>query len=457
MPALISKAPRTLLRLQIAAGLLLAAAAALAQNSDGELEKRLQSRIEALQPKDIASRRDIHAQPEHSGQEINTARRVADHLRALGLEVKTGVAGTGVVGLLKGDSTCAVVALRADMDALPVEENTGLPFASRVKTLYQGDLVPVAHACGHDGHTAILMGVAELLAGMKSDIRGSVKFIFQPAEEGLPQSPGGASWGARAMIEQGVLQQPQVDAIFGLHLAASLPVGSVGYRSGPLMAGADAVRISVKGAGAHAAMPWAGVDPIPVAAHIVTALQTVVSRQLDITREPAVLTIGAIHGGQRDNVISDSVEMAGTLRTFDEDMRADAKRRIERTAQSIAAASGAQARVTFGPTAYGVTHNPPALVEAVLPTLRRATGGQVVALPRIPASEDFSEFQRVVPGFYFILGATPADRTPATAAPNHAPGFDFNEQALAVGMRTLALLALDQLAQRAGQATPASP
>jgi amidohydrolase len=435
----------------------LVAAAATAQNSGPELEKRLQSRIEALQPKVIAWRRDIHAQPELSGQEINTARKVADHLRALGLEVKTGVAGTGVVGLLKGDLPGAVVALRADMDALPVEENTGLPFASHVKTLYQGDMVPVAHACGHDGHTALLMGVAELLAGMKSELRGSVKFIFQPAEEGLPPSAGGASWGARAMIEQGVLQQPQVDAIFGLHLAASLPVGTVGYRSGPLMAGADAVRISVKGAGAHAAMPWAGVDPIPVAAHIVTALQTVVSRQLDITREPAVLTIGSIHGGQRDNVISDSVEMAGTLRTFDEDMRADAKRRIARTAESIAAASGAQARVVFGPTAYGVTHNPPALVEAVLPTLRRATGGQVVALPRIAASEDFSEFQRVVPGFYFILGATPAGRTPATAAPNHAPGFDFDEQALAVGMRTLALLALDQLAQRAGPAAPARP
>jgi amidohydrolase len=435
---------------KLAAPLLLAwlATPALAQVPDVAAE--LQSRIEALQPKVVAWRRDIHAHPELSGQEIRTARLVAEHLRALGLAVKTGVGGQGVVGLLQGDLPGGVVALRADMDALPLAETTGLPFASRQTGHWQGGTVPVAHACGHDGHTAMLMGVAELLAGMKAQLRGSVKFVFQGAEEGIPEpdpagAPAAASWGAKAMVEQGVLESPRVDAIFGLHIAPNLPVGTVGWRSGPMLAGADSVRISVKGTAAHAGMPWAGVDPIPVAAQIVTALQTVVSRQLDITREPAVLTIGSIHGGNRENLIPDTVEMAGSLRTFDEDMRADAKRRIARTADAIAAAAGAQASVSFGPIAYGVTANPAALVDSALPTLRRATGNRAVALPRIAGSEDFSEFQRQVPGFYFILGALPEGKTPATAAMNHSPAFDFSQKALPVGMRALALLALDHL------------
>jgi amidohydrolase len=428
---------------------LLALLCGAAGAQDDTEAQALQALIDQVQPKVVAWRRDIHRHPELSGQELRTARLVAAHLRALGLEVQMGVGGQGVVALLRGAQPGRVVALRADMDALPLEESTGLPFASKQTGLHQGQTVPVAHACGHDGHTALLMGTAEILSRMKSRLRGSVKFIFQGAEEGIPedQPAAAASWGAKAMVEQGVLDNPKVDAIFGLHIAPNLPVGAVGWRSGVLMAGADSLRIQVKGASAHGGMPWNGVDPIPVAAEIVTSLQTMVSRQLDMTLEPEVLSIGSIHGGNRDNLIPESVEMAGTLRTFDEGMREDAKRRIARTVQAIGSAAGAQASVQFGPTAYAVTHNPPQLVESALPSLRRATGGKVVALPRLSASEDFSEFQKVVPGFYFILGATPEGKTPATAAPNHASAFDFDERALAVGMRALVTLTLDQLAR----------
>jgi amidohydrolase len=443
---------QSLSRAWLAPTALLAFALCGAASAQDDAEAQaLQALIDQVQPKAVAWRRDIHGQPELSGQEVRTARLVAQHLRSLGLEVQTGVGGHGVVALLRGAQPGRVVALRADMDALPVEEATGLPFASRAKGRHQGQLVPVAHACGHDGHTALLMGTAEVLSRMKARLRGSVKFIFQGAEEGIPedQPAASASWGAKAMVEQGVLDDPKVDAIFGLHIAPSLPVGTVGWRSGVLMAGADSMRISVRGTSAHGGMPWNGVDPIPVAAQIVTSLQTIVSRQLDITQEPAVLTIGSIHGGNRDNVIPESVEMAGTLRTFDEGMRADAKRRIARTVEAVASAAGASASVQFGPTAYAVTRNPPPLVESALPSLRRATGGKVVPLPRLSASEDFSEFQKVVPGFYFILGAMPEGKTPATAAPNHSAGFDFDERALAVGMRALATLALDHLDQLA--------
>ncbi len=438
----------SLIRPGALAAALLCAAAAQAQGLDNATLQAMDQRITAVTPKLVAWRRDIHAHPELSGQEARTAKLVAEHLRKLGLEVQTGVAGHGVVGLLKGAQPGKTVALRADMDALPVAEVTGLSFASKARAIHMGKESAVMHACGHDGHTAILMGVAELLSGMKGQLAGHVKFIFQPAEEGVSELPTDprASWGAKAMVEQGVLDK--VDAVYGLHISPALPVGTVGYRSGPLLAGGDTVRIKITGKQTHGALPWAGIDPIVASAQVVTGLQTIVSRQLDISNEPAVLTIGAINGGNRENIVPDSVEMLGTLRTFDEKMRSEAKQRITTTAQNIAAASGAKAEVAFGPTAYPVTSNPAPLTEASLPALRTATGGKLMLIPKISASEDFSEFQNRVPGFFYILGALPAGKTPATAAPNHSPAFDFNEDAMPVGVRTLSALALDFLARK---------
>lgn len=406
------------------------------------------SRVDAVQPKMLAWRRDIHQHPELSGQEQRTAKLVADHLRKLGLSVKTGVGGHGVVAVLRGGKPGKVVALRADMDALPVAEATGLPFASNTRAPYLGQETPVMHACGHDGHTAILMGVAEVLAGMKDQIPGTVKFIFQPAEEGVPDESSGAAWGARAMVAQGVLQNPKVDAVFGLHISPNMPMGWLGYRSGPMMAGADTVHITITGEQTHGAAPWTGVDPIVAAAQVITGLQSIVSRQLNISNEPVVLTIASIHGGNRENIVPETVEMLGTLRTFDEDMRAEAKQRITTTAQKIAEASGAKAAVRFGPAAYSVTVNPADLSDAMLPTLQRASGGKAMSIPKISASEDFSEYQKVAPGLFYILGAPPKGKAYTEAPANHSPLFDFDEDAMPLGALSLSLLALDYLSAR---------
>ena len=300
-----------------------AAPALFAQTAGSALMPSVEKQIASLTPKLVTWRRDIHSNPELSNQEVRTAKLVADHLSSLGIEVKTKVGGTGVVGVLKGGLPGKTVALRADMDALPVAEVTNLPFASKVIAINMGKESPVMHACGHDGHVAILMGVAEALAGMKAQIPGTVKFIFQPAEEGYsaPAVPGSSN-GAKAMVDQGVMDG--VDAVFGLHISPRMPVGVVGYRSGALMAGADTVNIKIIGRQTHGAAPWAGVDPIVTAAQVINSLQTIVSRQLNIGTEPVVLTIGQIHGGNRENIIPDFVEMVGTLRTFDEAMRADA-------------------------------------------------------------------------------------------------------------------------------------
>ena len=418
--------------------------------SDDGLLKTIEQRTASMQPRLIQWRRDFHQHPELSGQEERTARKVAEHLRSLGLEVTTGVGGHGVVGLLRGSLPGKVVALRADMDALPVAEETGLPFASRVVADYLGKPTPVMHACGHDGHTAILMGVAEVLSQMKPRLKGTVKFIFQPAEEGVPEGAGGkegAPWGAKAMIEQGVLQNPRVDAIFGLHINPSLASGSIGYRSGPIMAGADEIHIHVEGKQAHGASPWNGVDPIVVSSQIVLGLQTIVSRQLNISQEPAVITIGAFAGGNRSNIVPESVKLVGTLRTFDEAMRNDAKQRITRTASLIAESAGAKAKVHFGPINYSVTTNDAALTESSVPVLERMASKGVSIIPKRSASEDFSEYQRQVPGLFFLLGAMPEGNSEAIA-PNHSPKFDFNEDAMGVGVRSLATLAIDYLERR---------
>ena len=391
----------------------------------------------------IAWRRDLHAHPELGNREFRTAAIVAEHLRALGFdEVRTGVAHTGVVGLLKGALPGPVVALRADMDALPVAEEVDLPFASKVKAEWNGAQVGVMHACGHDCHTSILMAVAEILASQRGGLRGTVKFIFQPAEE-LP--PEGEAGGAKMMIEEGAMDHPRPAAIFGLHVTSRLPLNVVGYRPGPTMASADNLKITVHGSQTHGAMPWAGVDPIVVSAQVVLGLQTVISRQTDLTREPAVLTIGTIHGGLRENIIPESVEMRGTIRTFDEEMRDDIHERVTYLAQAIARGSRAGCTVCIKKN-YPVTVNDPALTAAMLPTLGRVAGpGKLALVPKVTGSEDFSFFQQVVPGLFIFLGVTPETQDVSKAAPNHSPRFYVDERCLLTGVRALAHLAVDFL------------
>lgn len=430
-------------------GCLLASIVTPVHAVDDRVLADIQSRVGAIESKMIGWRRDIHQHPELSNQEQRTAALVAEHLRKLGLEVKTGVGGTGVVGLLKGAHPGKVVALRADMDALPVKEMVDLPFASKAKGRHMGKEVDVMHACGHDGHTAILMATAEVLSGMKDRIHGTVKFIFQPAEEGPSEAPHreGEHIGALAMVDSGVLDQPKVDAVFGLHLMPGFTVGTVGYRPGSILASGDSFSIKVTGKQTHGGFPWNGIDPIVSAAQIVMGMQTIVSRQLDLSREPAVVSIGAIQGGNRENIIPESVEMLGTVRTFDDAMRADTLKRMRTTAEAIAQASGAKAEVRFQEPGYAPTINDAALTERMLPTLKQVTHGKAVLAPKLSASEDFSEYQKKVPGMFFFVGATSPGKDPARAAPNHSPKFEIDEAALAVGARAMTALALDYLAQ----------
>ena len=407
------------------------------------LAAHIDAAAQAIEPHVIAWRRDLHEHPELGNREFRTAGIVAAHLQRLGFdEVRTEVAHTGVVGLLKGALPGPTVALRADMDALPVPEEVDLPFASKVKANWNGESVGVMHACGHDAHTAILMGVAAVLAGARAGLRGAVKFIFQPAEE-LP--PEGEEGGAKLMIEHGALENPTPQAIFGLHVTSRLPLGTIGYRPGPTMASADNLKITVHGRQTHGAMPWFGVDPIVAAAQVVLGLQTVVSRQLDLTREPAVVTIGAIKGGLRENIIPDSVEMRGTIRSFDEAMRDDIHERVTTMAEAISRGARAGCTVCIRKN-YPVTVNDPELTAAMLPTLQRAASAErVMLVPKVMGSEDFSFFQRLVPGLFFFVGVTPDGIDPAAAAPNHSPRFFVDERALVLGVRALAHLACDFL------------
>jgi amidohydrolase len=411
------------------------------------IASRIDAAAAGLEDQVIAWRRDLHAHPELGNREFRTAGLVAAHLRALGFdEVRTEVAYTGVVGVLKGGRPGPVVALRADMDGLPVTEEVELPFASRVRSVWNGEEVGVMHACGHDCHVAILMGVATLLAGLRDELPGTVKFIFQPAEE-MP--PEGEEGGAALMIKQGALQNPTPAAIFGLHVTSRLPVGVIGYRPGPTMASSDKLKITVKGRQTHGAAPWLGVDPIVTSAQIIMGLQTVVSRGVDLNREPAVVTIGAIKGGVRENIIPDQVEMRGTIRSFDEEMRDDIHERVTTLSESIAIGSRAQCQVCITKN-YPVTVNDPRLTAAMLPTLTRvASGGPgakgIELVPKVTGAEDFSFFQRLIPGLFFFVGVTPEGQDPATAYSNHSPRFVADEAGLVVGLRALAQLAWDWL------------
>ena len=407
----------------------------------------LATRADQLEPKVIAWRRDIHANPELGNREFRTSKLVAGHLRALGFDaVHEGVAHTGVVGVLKGGLPGPVVALRADMDALPVNEEVDVPFRSTVKTDWNGAMCGVMHACGHDAHTAILMGVAELLAGIRARIPGSVKLIFQPAEEGAPDGEEG---GARLMIAQGCLDNPKVGAIFGLHVTSTHPTGRIGYRVGPMMASSDAFKVFVRGVQTHAAMPWRGVDPIVASAQIVMGLQTIVARRVDITREPSVVTVGMFNGGNRGNIIPDEVRLEGTIRTFDEQQRGEILDHVKRITEMIAAAGGAQAKVQIQ-RGYDVVVNDPALTQASVPALQRVAGdANVVIIDKVCGAEDFAFFQKAVPGLFIRVGCVPPDRPLASAAPNHSPRFYVDENCLKLGVKALGALALDWLAAHA--------
>jgi len=414
--------------------------------ASSSLAVQIDRAAQAVEPRVIAWRRDLHEHPELGNREFRTADIVLAHLRSLGLDdIRTGVAHTGVVGVLRGALPGPTVALRADMDALPVTEAVDLPFASKVRTTWNGEEVGVMHACGHDCHTAILMGVAEILAGLRAELRGTVKFIFQPAEE-LP--PEGEEGGAKLMIAQGALENPVPQAIFGLHVTSRLPLGIIGYRPGPTMASSDRFKITVHGKQTHGAAPWLGVDPIVTAAQVILGLQTVVSRGVDIAREPAVVTVGMIKGGVRENIIPDSVEMRGTIRAFDEEMRDEIHERVTTLSEAVARGSRAGCTVCINKN-YPVTVNDPALTQAMVPTLQRVAGPDGLQLvPKVTGAEDFSFFQRIVPGLFFFIGVTPPGVEPTKAASNHSPKFFADERSFVLGVRALAHLACDYLESR---------
>jgi amidohydrolase len=422
--------------------LLLAAHSPLvAQGSVEALRDEIAVRTEAVTERMVAWRRDLHEHPELGNREFRTAGLIAEHLRSLGIEVQTEVAHTGVVGVLRGGLPGPVVALRADMDALPVTEMVDLPFASKATAEYNGRTVGVMHACGHDNHMAVLMGAAEVLAGMRDRLPGTVKFIFQPAEEG---APAGERGGASLMVEEGALTNPRPDAIFGLHVWP-IPTGLIGYKAGGFMASSQTLRIKVKGRQTHGAMPWGGVDPIVVSSQIILGLQTVISRQSNITTAPAVVTIGQINGGIRSNIIPDSVVMVGTVRTLDTEMQEKIEQRIRRTVQGIAESAGATAEVYLS-EGLPVTYNDPELTGRMVATLERVAGpGMARETPPATGAEDFSYFQQEIPGMYFFLGVIPDSIPLDQAAPNHSPYFFADEAALPIGVRALANLTVDYL------------
>ncbi|CAB0151316.1 putative hydrolase YxeP [Pseudidiomarina piscicola] len=411
----------TVLALACAAGML-ASAASVAQEPV-RISAELESQV-------IEWRRDFHQHPELSNREFRTAKIVAEHLRELGIEVQTEVAHTGVVGILTGGKPGPTVALRADMDALPVTERADVPFKSEVTTEYRGEEVGVMHACGHDMHVAMLMGAAEKLAAMREDIAGTVMFIFQPAEEGAPKGEEG---GAELMLDEGLFTDLTPDAVFGIHVGSSAPTGYIGYRSGPLMASADRFEINVKGVQTHGSRPWGGVDPIVAAAQIINNTQTVISRQTDITRGPAVVSFGIVDGGVRNNIIPDEVYLEGTIRNFDMENRAQIFENLKTTAEHTAQSSGAEAHVHID-EGYPVTVNDAALTEQMLPTMKRVAGAdKVVVSPLITGAEDFSFYALEVPGLFVFLGVTPEGTDPATAPSNHSPYFYADEDALKIG------------------------
>jgi amidohydrolase len=415
-----------------------------AQLGSAQVNSSLQTKVDqmakAIEPKLIDWRRDFHAHPELSNREFKTAAKIADHLATLGIDVKTGIAHTGVVGILKGTQPGPVIALRADMDALPVTERNGLPFASTEKTEYNGKETGVMHACGHDTHIAILMAVAEILSKNKSALKGTVKFIFQPAEEG---PPAGEEGGASLMVKEGVLND--VEVIFGMHIRAITKLGVIQYKPAGFMAASDWFTIKVRGRQAHGAAPWLGVDPIVISSQIINGLQTIISRQTELTKEAAVITIGKINAGVRENIIPEEVVMAGTIRTFDRDMQKKIHEKIVLTATKIAESGGATAEVTFD-NKTPVTYNDPALTEKMVQSLARAAGaGNLERINPDTGAEDFAYYQEKVPGLFFFVGACPPDVEPSKAPSHHTPDFMIDERGMLTGLKAMLNVTLDYM------------
>ncbi len=410
-----------------------------------KLQARVESLAEKVEPKVIEWRHHLHQNPELSNREYKTAEYIARHLRGLGIEVQTGVAKTGVVGILKGGKPGPVVALRADMDALPVPERVQLPWASKAKGEYNGAEVPVMHACGHDTHVAMLMGVAEVLTQVKDELPGTVKFIFQPAEEGAPDGEEG---GARLMVKEGVLKNPDVDVIFGLHINSATPVGHIAYKPGATMAAANAFEITIKGKQTHGSQPWSGIDPIVTAAQIINNAQTIVSRNLPLIKEAAVVSFGAIHGGVRNNIIPEEVKMVGTIRALDDDMQKTIFSRLQTIVEKTAESNGAQAELVIK-EGYPITYNDEQLTVKMLPTLKDVVGAQNVhEIPAITGAEDFSFFQQQVPGLYFFLGGMPPDTPRGQAPPHHTPDFYVDDSGMIYGVKAMSRLVVDYMTKK---------
>lgn len=400
----------------------------------------IDQRAAAILPQVIEWRRYLHQHPELSNREYQTAQFIAGHLKKLGLDVQTGIAKTGVVAILRGGQPGPVVALRADMDALPVKERVDVPFKSTVRAEYMGDTVSVMHACGHDSHVAMLLGAAEVLSSMKKDVPGTVKFFFQPAEEGPPGTEEG---GAPLMVKEGCMDNPKVDAVFGMHIESDIEVGNFEYKSGAFMASSDWFTINIKGKQSHGSQPWKGVDPIVVGTEIINALQTIVSRQSELTKAPVVITVGKFHSGVRPNIIPEEAVLQGTIRALDKDMQLQTHARIRKMAITIASAMGATAEVTID-TKTLVTYNDPALVKMMVPTLERTAGKENVrAREWVTGSEDFSYYGEKTPSFFIYFGGMPKGADKSKAPPHHTPDFYIDDSRLDVGVKAFCNLVFD--------------
>lgn len=412
---------------------------------------RIDAAVIKIEPQCIAWRRDIHQHPELGNREFRTAKLIAEHLKNLGLEVKEGVAHTGVVGILKGGKPGPVIGLRADMDALPVVERAPIPFASKEKTQFNGQEVGVMHACGHDTHVAMLLSAADVLTAMRSDLAGTVKFVFQPAEEGAPEGEDG---GARMMVKEGVLDNPKVDVMFGLHINAQTPTGEIKYRPGGMMAASDWFSIKIHGKQSHGAQPWLGIDPVIIGAQIMEGLQTIVSRQSELTKNAVVISTTIFKGGVRENIIPEEATLSGTIRTLDKEMEKEVWQRIERTAKNIAAASGATADVQITSKTL-VTYNNPTLTTAMIASLNKATGNHASLMDAVTGAEDFSYFADKVPSLFFYIGGMTPGTDPKNAAPHHTPDFFIDESGMKTGVKAFVYLVTDYMKMAADKSLPA--
>jgi len=413
-----------------------------AQKEIAKLKEKISVAINEIESKCVAWRKQIHQYPELGNREFKTSKLIAEHLKKLGLEVTEGVAKTGVVGVLRGGKPGPCIALRADIDALPIVEKVNVPFASKEKSNYNGQEVGVMHACGHDTHVAMLMSVAEVLSGIKTEIKGTIKFIFQPSEEGPPEGEEG---GAALMVKEGVMDNPKVDVIFGLHIESNIEVGQIQYKSGAFMASSDWFHIVVKGKGSHGSQPWLGIDPIAISAQIIEGLQTIVSRQSELTKAPVVITVGKIHSGVRSNIIPDECVMDGTIRTLDSKMQEDVHARIKHTATTIAEAGGATADVSID-TKTLVTYNTPELVSQMIPSLQAAAGtNNVTERNWVTGAEDFSYYGTKAPSFFFYLGGMPKGNDPEKAPPHHTAGFFVDDAGMKTGIKAFCHLVIDYM------------